>query len=342
LENLPLEAWLALFAVAALFVVLGGIGLAKSADAITEQTSLGAVFVGALLVGGATSLPELATNVSAAAAGTPDLAVANVFGANMANMATLALINLVFRGRVWANIKLGQVLIAAIAISLMAVAVIGIALPNRVVIGWVGAETIVIVVLYILAMNWSRRAGETLDNRTQRVGEIMAPEGPPRHALLSSPLRAGLAFAASAGIVLVAAPLLAISAGGIAETAGIAQTIIGAIMLAIATSLPELVTAFTAVRIGAYDLAVGNLFGSAAFNMTILAAADLAYADGPILGAVGQNQIVTGAGAIFLLTFAMAALLAAQRRKIGRLEPNALILLAAYVVMLGAVGLAGG
>ena len=90
----------------------------------------------------------------------------------------------------------------------------------------------------------------------------------------------------AAVIILTAAPFLVMAAEGIATESGLGETFVGASFLALATSLPELATALAAVRIGAYDLAVGALLGSNAFNMAIIFVADLAYTSGPILSAV--------------------------------------------------------
>ena len=99
----------------------------------------------------------------------------------------------------------------------------------------------------------------------------------------------------------------------------------------------RLVASLAAVRIGTYDLAVGNLFGSNAFNMTILFAADLAYGPGPILAAVDPAQVVAGVGAILLMAIALAAVVHGTRTRIRRLEPDAVALLATYALLLGAV-----
>lgn len=77
-----------------------------------------------------------------------------------------------------------------------------------------------------------------------------------------------LTFLAGAAVILVAAPQFARSAKGIAEVTGIGATFIGTWLVGFSTSLPELVTSLAAVRLRAYDLAVGNLFGSNALNMS--------------------------------------------------------------------------
>ncbi len=146
-------------------------------------------------------------------------------------------------------------------------------------------------------------------------------------------------FGVAALIILGAAPVLALSGKGIADETGLGQTFVGALLLAVTTSLPELVASLAAVRIGAYDLAVGNLFGSNAVNMTILLAADVAYGPGPILAAIAPAQVVAGVGAILLMAIALAAVVHGTRTRVRRLEPDATLLLVAYVLLIGAVWL---
>lgn len=82
------------FIASGLVVVLAGNALARYADAIAEATKLGRLWIGSVLLAGATSLPELATDISAVRLGATDLAVADLFGSSMANMLILAVIDL--------------------------------------------------------------------------------------------------------------------------------------------------------------------------------------------------------------------------------------------------------
>ncbi len=335
---LLLWQWVALFAVSGVFVVGAGTLLARAGDEIATRTGLGGLLVGMLLLAGATSLPELATDISAALANAPDLAVGDLFGSSMANMAILAIIDIAHRGRVWPGVGIGHARLAAIAVGLTSFAVLAILSPSGVAIGWVGIETILIVVAYVAAATWMHRSrGEGV--RTARpTGEIVAPTGWGRDAEARHSLRYEVGrFAVAALIILIAAPLLAVSGKGIADQTGVGQTFVGALLLAVATSLPELVASIAAVRIGAYDLAVGNLFGSNAFNMTVLFAADVAYVPGPILAAVDPAQVVAGVGAILLMAIALAAVVHGIRTRIRRLEPDAILVLVTYVFLLGAL-----
>jgi len=330
--------WVAIFVVAGGVVVAAGTVLARSGDEIATRTGLGGLVVGMLLMAVATSLPEIATDVSAALEGAPDLAVGDLFGSSMANMAILAVIDLVHRGGVWPGVEIGHARLAAIAIALTSVAVLAVLVPPGVAVGWVGIETLLIVAGYVAAAAWMGRSRGEGRRGGHPSGEIIVPTGwaaaeEARHSLRFEVAR----FAVAAGVIVVAAPMLAWSAKGIADTTGVGQTFVGAFLLGAATSLPELVTSLAAVRIGAYDLAVGNLFGSNAFNMTILFAADLAYVPGPILAAVAPAQVVAGVGAILLMAIALAAVVHGTRTRMRRLEPDALVVLVLYVLLLGAV-----
>lgn len=330
-----LLGWLALFAVSAGVVMVAGIVLAREGDEIATRTGLGGLLVGMLLLSVATSLPEVATDVAAALEGAPDLAAGDLFGSSMANMAILALIDLLRRGRVWPSVSLGHARLAAIAIALTAVALIGILSPPGIMLGWVGLETVLLVVAYIAAVVWIHQAGPAPARGHAAAGEFPLPTGWASRAEAGHSLRVVVArFGAAAVAVLFAAPFLAIAGEGIAEEAGIGQTLVGTTLIAITTSLPELVSSLAAVQIGAFDLAVGNLFGSNAFNMMVFFAADLAYTPGAILAAVSPTQAVAALGAILLMATALAAVVHGSRTRPLRLEPGSAMVLALYGMLL--------
>jgi cation:H+ antiporter len=341
--GLPIPVLLAIIAAAAGVVVVAGVVLARSGDQLAERTGLGGMVVGLLLLAGATSLPEVATDVSASLAGAPDLAVGDLFGSSMANMAILALIDLLHRGRVWPSVSLGHARGATLAIALTSLAVLGVLAPPGIAIGWVGIETIIIAGGYIATILWIRRSPTT----THRRGPagVAEPERPTVWGTAPKevrPLRAeAIRFGLASLAVLLAAPTLALAAQALAEATGVGQSFIGALLLGVATSLPELAASIAAVRIGAFDLAVGNLFGSNAFNMTALLAADIAYFPGPILAAVHPSQVVAGVGGILMMALALSAVVHGERTRVWRLEPDALLVLVVWVFLLAAVFVTG-
>lgn len=329
---MSLWQWSLVFVAGAAVLVRAGIVLARSGDEIATRTRLGGLLVGTLLMAAATSLPELVTVVSAAATQAADLAVGSVFGSSMGNMAILAVLDLVHRKHVWPSIELGHVRVGSLAIALTALAVMGVVTPQGLSFGWVGFDTVLIFIGWMAAIAWMRRSrgdhATESPTPTER-GEVEAPRGELRAAVVR--------FVLAAVAVLVAGPVVAIAGDGIAEASGLDEAFVGVLFVAVATSLPELVGSLGAVRIGAYDLAVGNLFGSNAFNMIILLFADVAYTPGPILAGVSVGQVVAGVGAIGLMAVALAAIVHGEETRISRLEPDALALLLFYGAALYAV-----
>lgn len=338
IPELPAWQWLLVFAGGGVLLVRAAVALASAGDQIAERTGLSRAFVGTLLLAGATSMPELLTDVSAVLADAPDLAVGDLFGSSMANMAILAILDLIHRGTVWPSVELAHARVGAVAIALTAVAALGVLTPPGLSLGWVGLDTIAVAAMYVAAVAWFRRTPVLT-----RAGGLL-PTVPPRSRV--EPKGGGpvgesvVRFAGATLLILVAAPLVAVSGREIAVQAGIAETTVGAALLAFVTSLPELVASLANVRIGAYDLAVGNLFGSNAANMSVLVLVDLAYLDGPLLAAVSPAQVVAALGAVLLMALAIAALVTGSESRIGRLEPDAVVLLLAYVGALVAVGMA--
>ncbi len=95
----------------------------------------------------------------------------------------------------------------------------------------------------------------------------------------------------------------------IAEITGLGQTFVGSIFVALATSLPELTVSVAALRIGAVDMAVGNIFGSNLFNILILAILDIFYFKGPILSFVSSGQMLSAVTAMGMTGLAIAGLI---------------------------------
>jgi cation:H+ antiporter len=102
------------------------------------------------------------------------------------------------------------------------------------------------------------------------------------------------------------------------------------LLIATVTSLPELVAMISAVRLGAYDIAVGNLFGSNVFNMFALAMADVFYTGGNFFDAINPTFALAGLLAMLLTTFGLIGNLAQVERRIWIVEVDALLLILGY------------
>jgi cation:H+ antiporter len=312
------------FFISAAIIVLAANRLAAYADAISLRTSLGGMFIGTLLLSLATSLPELLTTISSISQSAPDLAVGNIFGSSMFNMLMLAILDLGTR-RVYIlrSVAITHTLTSSLAVLLTGTAVFFLLGDFSLQIGWVGLDSIVLIGLYVFAVYIIRASNS---------GGAVPPE-PTEAELKGVPtLRHALTgFALTTGALIVVTPLMVDSAIDIAEITGLSTGFIGTTLVALVTSLPELVTTITAGRIGAYDLAVGNLFGSNIFNIFTLALADLFFIRGRFLSRIPSTLTMAGVMGLILTTLGMIGILAHIERRSFMLQIN-LLLVAGYLV----------
>jgi cation:H+ antiporter len=312
------------FLFSAAVVVFAAVKLAEYGDIIAVRTKLGGLFVGTIFLAGATSLPELIASVSAFQAGYPNLAAGNFFGSNMVNMMLLALVDLInYQVPLLRHIAVSHALTAALTTILMLVAIISILDEVDITIGWVGLDSLIIIGLYF--------GGIWLIQRENRGPGKTAP--PPEPASDFPTLRRGLiGFSMTAVVLMLIVPVLVSASTDIAEITGLGTGFIGTALLSLVTSLPELMAALAAMRINAYDMAVGNLFGSSVFNMLALGIADFFYVDGRFLGAIDDNFVLVGLLGLLLTSMALVSNLARVERKFLFIEIDTIATIVVYLL----------
>lgn len=323
-----------LFLTSAAAIVAAGTVLSRQADAIAERTGIGRVWVGSILLAGATSLPELATDISAVRLDAADLAAGDLFGSSMANMLILALIELAApRRKVFRTVTLDHALAACLALVLTATALVLVVLRPARALGGLVPPSALLVVAYALGTR-------AIYRHVSRGGGEGTSPGPTERptAGASGTLRSAIGwFALAAAVILVVAPVFASSAKDLAVVTGLGTSVVGAWLVGFATSLPELVTSVSAVRMGALDLAVGNLFGSNGFNMAIFFALDLVSPGGSVFATLSPVQVVTGLCGLILTALGLAAIVYRAERRYAMLEPDAFLIVAAYVAGLAVI-----
>lgn len=335
----PLTTLAATALLTALLIAGAGTMLARSGDTIAARTNLGGVWVGSVFLAMATSLPEIGTNIAAVRINAPDLAVGDAFGSSMANMLILAIINLLPPGAdLFRKATLDHALYASLAIILTCVAAIVILVhPTHSYLG-LGPGSVLLVAIYLVGSRavfrrsaLARRATMTEEMSGTRGAESDGPAETPAEPK-GSLRRPALVFLAGALVMLFAAPQFARSAEGLAIATGMGPTFVGTWFVGLATSLPELVTSLAAVRMRAYDLAVGNLFGSNAFNMTIFVILDVVHPGPPILGIVSPLHAISALIAVLLMAVGTAALVYRSQGRLALLEPSSMLIIIGYVV----------
>jgi cation:H+ antiporter len=313
--------WL-IFSGSAAAIVLAATQLAKYGDAIAVRTKLGGMFVGTLLLAGATSLPELLTSISSIRLGVPNLAAGNMLGSNMFNIFVLALLDMLFRqARILRRVAMRHALTAGLAILLIGMAAFSILADVDLQIGWVGLDSLLLVVIYVAGVR-------LIQSGSAAVGRETVPEVELEGVPSLSPALIG--FTLAAGVLVAVTPFLVSSSTEIAEITGLGTGFVGTTLVAMVTSLPELATTIAAVRIGAFDLAVGNLFGSNAFNMVLLGLTDFFYTEGRFLGAIDPAFALVALLGLILTSLALIGNLARIERRLLFLEVDALIILLVY------------
>jgi cation:H+ antiporter len=319
----PLIPWL-IFLASSAVVVLAAIKLAEYGDVIAVRTGLGGLLIGTILLAGATSLPELIASFSAFRIGAPGLAAGNFFGSNLVNMFVLALVDLLnHQVPLLRSHAITQTLTAALAATMTALASIFVLADIDVVVGWVSIESLILIVLYFGGVWLVQQEGKLAAGTAGAVPMEPAPEFPS--------LRRGVAgFSVATLVLLLSVPLLVGAASDIATQTGMGDSFVGTALLSVVTSLPELLAAWAAVRIGAVELAVGNLFGSSVFNMLGLGLADFFYFRGSFLSDIDNDFALVGLLGVLLTMMALLGNIARVERKFLFIEVDALAIIVVY------------
>jgi cation:H+ antiporter len=313
-------AWL-IFVASSAALVVAAVKMAEYGDVIAVRTRLGGMFIGVLLLAGATSLPEMLTMVNSFRQGAPGLAAGNMFGSNMFNMLLLALLDLVNQqARILRRVAMTHALTAALGSAMIGLSVFFILGNIHLQIGWMGLDSVALILVYVGGIRLIQQHG-------QASGSVVEL---PHDKPVMSLWRALLGFAITTAVLVGVTPWLVRASKEIAEITRLGTGFVGTSLLAMVTSLPETVAVVAASRLGAYDMAVGNLFGSNVFNMFALGVADLFYTPGRFLGAIDPAFALVGMMGLLLTNLALVGNIARVERRLGFVEADALLILLAY------------
>lgn len=318
--------WLQFFLCAGLIGV-AGVRLSRYGNAIAAHTGLSRNWIGLVLLATVTSLPELVTGLSAVTvAAAPDIAVGDVLGSCVFNLAILALVDVSYRkGAIYA-LAAGRGHVVSAGFGVMLLAGVGLALalgaqglmPS---IGHVSLASPLIFVSYLVAM----RALYLTEQRAASAVSAERPDVPLKAALMGYGIASGVIV--GAGIWL---PMIGVE---LARVMGWSNSFVGTLFVAFATSVPELATTLGAMRIGAIDMAFGNLLGSNLFDVLILVVDDFAYRPGSLYDHVSTTHLVSAMTAILMSGIVIASLAYRPVSRVWRIASwSSLALLALYLL----------
>lgn len=308
------------FLVCAAIVVFSGSKLSRYGERIAEITKIGHTLVGLILLAIITSLPELSVAISATKLNALDLALGDLFGSNLFNITIVGILFFIFvKQPRQLNFQSTHFMSSGFSVLLIALAAMGITFYNfiRPQIAYsrflLDVEPVLILAIYFFATYLIFKSEKTKAGGSHQVKTAKLQSGSKvwlQFFIFSVILVSSAIYLAKFGDEIARIPIGGVALGG---------TFVGSLFMAISTSLPEVVVAISAVRIGALDMALGNIFGSNMFNMLIIPITDLVLGRKVILSCASSVHLFTILFVVISSCIVMAGLVYRSRRKVSAL-----------------------
>ncbi|TFY96420.1 sodium:calcium antiporter [Ramlibacter rhizophilus] len=329
----------AIFAIAAVVVWIAGTRVARDADELATATGISHAAVGLVLLAGITSLPEVAVSLSSAVTDSPSLAVNNLLGSIAMQIALLAVADAVFGKAALTVVAGSSVVLLQVVMNILLLTLLAVAfMVGDVAFLGAGAWSWSLAGLYVFAIwkishsqdrhawvvNMTDAQRHKREERRKRREQEMADSQPGSIKSLAWKLAlGGLA-------ILVAGYVLSRTGDAIARQTGLGQSFVGAVLVAISTSLPELSSVLAAVKLKRLEMAISDIFGTNLFNVGLVFAVDVAWRGGPVINEVGKfSQFASLLGALLAAIY-MGGLIERQDRTVARMGVDSAAVLVAY------------
>ena len=329
--SLPLS--ILLFIASAAVIATIGSRLAKYADLLADYTGLGEALFGAILLGGATSLPGITASVTAAVDGYPALALSNAIGGIAAQTVFLAVADLSYQriNLEHAAASVPNMMSGALLIALLSMLLLGMLGPQFAILG-IHPVTPLLFIGYLGGMRLVHQSHERpmWRPRITRATQLDVQNESPQEGPSTS--RLWFYFALTGLGVVLAGGVLTRSAESLAGYTGLSDSLVGGVLVAITTSLPELVTSIAAVRQGALTLALGGVLGGNAFDTLFAAVADIGYRQGSIYHAVTHRELSLIVLTILMTSILLLGLLSRERRGIANIGFESMLIFFLFVL----------
>lgn len=295
-------------------LVWGADKFVAGASALARRLGVSPLLVGLTIVAFGTSAPELAVSLTAALQGANEIAVGNVLGSNIFNLLMVAGLSAVVCPLVMDRTLLRR----DWPISLAAAVLLLVFIAPDLTISRI--EGVILLVVFALVLGTQIRAAlKNRDTLESEEDEITMP-----------PMMIGINIVLGLACIIIGGQLAVNGATGIARMFGLSETLIGLTIVAIGTSLPELVTSLVAARKGQNEIAMGNVIGSNIFNLLLILGVSATITPIPV-------QATSIIDALVLIGISVVFYLPARRGKLGR-APGAImamiyVVYTAYLIM---------
>jgi cation:H+ antiporter len=330
-ENWTLLQGLVVFAFCALAIAIAGTRITRIVDQLADRTGIGEAAAGAVLLGGTTSIGGSVLSVTAAWNGNAELAMSNALGGIAVQTFFLAVADMVYRR---ANLEHAaasapNLMQNGLLIMLLAVILMTPLLPDVTLWG-VHPVTPLLLIAYVYGIYLVQGARNDPMWAPTKTRETREDE-PDDTARMPSVARLWGEFALLFVVLGFAGWALEPAATVIAAKTGLSQTVVGVMLTAISTSIPELVTSVAAVRRGALTLAVGGIIGGNAFDTLFTAASDVAYREGSIYHTMTDDTRFWVCLTLVMSAVLMMGLIRRERDGPGRIGLESVLIMLLYV-----------
>jgi cation:H+ antiporter len=313
-------------------LIVGADIFVEGSSAIAKRFKIPPIIIGLTIVAFGTSMPEASVSISAALAGNNDIAISNVLGSNIFNLLmVLGASALICPVRVhstsikkeipfsiFITIALGVVLAFGIHFDAEADLLMGMDIFNHATFTLGVAGGAILLVLFALYMYWQIRGAL----KARKKGDI-EEEPDDENKKIPAGLAIEMIILGIVGIIM-GGNFVVENASIIAENFGMSQTLIGLTIVAVGTSLPELVTSIVAAKKGESDLALGNVIGSNVFNVLFILGASA------VISPMSVDILAIYDTLVLLFVSILALIFARSSKRFSR--PEGAVMLAIYVI----------
>lgn len=301
-----------IFIVLASIILEAGKKLSICGDKLGDIMGLEKSWIGVIMLASITSLPELITSTASTVIGNPEMAVSNIFGSNLFNIFIIFILDVFFiKNSFSSSIGFKNYLSCFSSILLTMIFLLGFVFGG-ITLGGISFISIIILLVYFIIMNLIYKLEHGSD--FEEICEVN-----PEDSIEMTEKQAKQGFAVSGFTVVVVGIALSQVADRIAATPimgiSLGESFVGVILLALATSLPELTVSIQAIRMRSYNMAAGNILGSNIFNIAIIFVADLFYRGGSLYEKLTDFHILSAVFSIIILLTLMVGMLFKSKKK---------------------------
>lgn len=331
-SSLALPVNLAIFTAAAAVVWLAGTRVAGYAVTLSERTGLSKAIVGTVLLGGITSLPEIATTGTASVSGNAPLAVNNLLGGVAMQVAVLAIADAAIGRDALSSVVARPVVLLQGTLNILLLGMIAMGITSGdVAVAGIGVWSGAILLAYLSAITLLARSHASTAWQARELAEAGERTRPKTPEERRSTGRIALYTALAGAAILGAGFLLARAGEALADQTGLGASFVGAVLVAIATSLPEVSSTVAAVRLGQYELAFADIFGTNLFDLALVTFADAGYGGGPVLNEVGSFSVFAALLGIAVTAIYLGGLIERRDRVVLRMGIDSALVLVVYL-----------